>query len=197
MTDMKRMNKREAKQLPAEIRRGIADLKTLVLRAWTGGAWSALGYESWNDYSACEFEPGYIKLPRGERMKTVGALTHAGMSTRDIASSLGVSHMTVRRDRIGTNVPMPERITCTDGRRSYPATRPADKVAEAEEHATRPADKVIEAEEQCEEQGGTWADVISEETERREFIEELEVMCVEIDSRAEVLRGYGGVGIEE
>ena len=57
-------------------------------------------------------------------LKTVATLANAGMSNRAIGQSLGISRETVRQDRqsIGKNLPMPDRVTTTDGR-SYPARR--------------------------------------------------------------------------
>jgi transposase-like protein len=44
------------------------------------------------------------KLPAAERREVVAELTVAGMSTRAIASTLGVSHQTVANDREATGV---------------------------------------------------------------------------------------------
>lgn len=63
------------------------------------------------------------QLSATERAEVVAQLRKARLSTRAIAKAVGVSKDTVRRDLIGADAPMPERIETSDGR-TYPASRP-------------------------------------------------------------------------
>jgi hypothetical protein len=73
------------------------DLWQDLCRLYTGRAWDALGYGSWDDYCSAELRGG-ITLPREDRPTVVRSLRDAGLSTRAIASAVGVSDFTVRED---------------------------------------------------------------------------------------------------
>lgn len=98
----------EARTLTDNIRQTAANLWSLVLTAWDGRAWEALGYETWQDYCKIEFDADHLALPKSERTRVFNMLKKAGMSTRAIAAATNVSHTTVER---GTNVPATESET--------------------------------------------------------------------------------------
>lgn len=100
------MDRRQAADVTREISRhlnAMADAMDLVLPligdALTRRAWVALGYESPAAYVAQEFGRSLERLPVGARRGVVHELTEAGMSTRAIASVVGVDQATVVRDR--------------------------------------------------------------------------------------------------
>lgn len=67
----------------------VADLITgFEARDW----WYA-GFNSWNHYLKAD-----VRIPRPERQRLVGHLHGTGMSTRRIASVVGVNRETVMRD---------------------------------------------------------------------------------------------------
>jgi predicted transcriptional regulator len=176
------MNKREARVLTNEIQRVIADVERKIERAWTESAWDTLDYASWNDYCATEFECGYIKLPRGDRMKTVAVLSNAGMPQEDIAVSLGVNQSTVSRDlsRSGHANAYPDsRVTGTDGK-SYPAHRDVTTVAEARERNRNPL-----------------MGAAIEQAEREEAVFAFEKLCEQVSESASELASFGYVGIPD
>jgi hypothetical protein len=97
-----------------------------LAEVWSERGWLAIGYDSFQ--AMCDDRLGgmVLSLPRAERREVVGEMRQRGMSTRAIASAIGVTDMTVRRDldSTATNVAVdqPERITGLDGR-SRPAHR--------------------------------------------------------------------------
>ena len=89
----------EARELTDEIRQTLTLGHDLLIRAFTGRAWTALGYATWDAYCAGEFsEARMVRLDREQRREIVAEMREAGMSNRAIASGLGVDERTVRRD---------------------------------------------------------------------------------------------------
>lgn len=129
----------EARELTDRIRQTLTIGHDLIVAAFKGRAWVALGYATWDAYCAGEFaEARMIRLDREQRREFVATAHQAGMSTRAIASGLGVSQFPVRDDlaalRETSRYSPPERVTATDGR-SMPVhnrdttPRPADASA--------------------------------------------------------------------
>ena len=119
----------DARTLTDEIRQTLRVGHGLIIRAFKGRAWTALGYKTWDDYCAGEFnEARMVRLDRDQRREIVAEMHEAGMSTRAIANGLGVSQFPVREDiaalRGTSQYSEPERVTSTDGR-SMPARRDA------------------------------------------------------------------------
>jgi hypothetical protein len=113
----------EAQWLTNEIRHSAVRLWTCVARPYEMRAWEHMGYASWDDYVAGEFEAPRWRIPRGERGPVVALLRSAGMSTRAIASATGESQSTVQRATGQVNQSdSPDRVQGTDGR-SHPARR--------------------------------------------------------------------------
>lgn len=88
----------QARELTDSIAKTSAFLWDQVALAYEGRAWAALGYSSWDNYCAVEFDGARLRLPREERTMVVGSLSDAGLSTRAIAAALGVSKNTVTAD---------------------------------------------------------------------------------------------------
>lgn len=74
------------------------DVWELIVAAHSGRAWIALGYESWDDLCAKEFDRARLSLPREERTETVRSLRDSGLSIRAIASATGADAKTVQTD---------------------------------------------------------------------------------------------------
>ncbi|MGP4009183.1 hypothetical protein [Streptomyces sp. 4N124] len=99
-----------ARQLTDEIKTTLTAAWDLIMEAWETRAWVALGYDSWDDYCAEEFDSAQrLRLPREERAGIVTLMRAAGMSHRAIESATGVSRETVRRDLSGDTVGPPGR----------------------------------------------------------------------------------------
>ena len=71
----------------------------LIRQAIDGRAHEALGYPSIGAYAADRFGDKLTRLGVDIRRDVVKELTAAGMSTRDIAPVVGVSHVTVANDQ--------------------------------------------------------------------------------------------------
>lgn len=87
-----------AREITDRIKVGVEAVWTLVVDAYRGRAWLALGYTSWDDYTTREFGTARLRLPREERAETVQSLRDAGLSLRAIASATGHSQHTIIRD---------------------------------------------------------------------------------------------------
>jgi transposase-like protein len=121
-----------ARDLTDKIRTSIGVAWELVKEAYTSRAWAALGYESWDHYTAEEFGTNRLRLPREERREVVGSLREAGLSVRAIAAATGDSRDTVHKDLAAVRnltpdpepddepAPEPAPITGTDGKTYSP-----------------------------------------------------------------------------
>lgn len=106
----------EARDRLARVKEGVERLYVDVVALYQGRAWIALGYASWNDLCEAEFAGTRFRLPAAERAEVIGQMREAGMSTRAIASAVGVTHTTVRREvSTGTFVPV-DTVHSLDGR---------------------------------------------------------------------------------
>lgn len=108
-------------------------LVRLVQEAKDGNAHDALGYESWTAYLAETLGAEPMRLARDDRQDMVRVLSAEGMSTRAIASVVGVGIGTVSRDQrapVPSGTPEPDAphapVTGLDGK-TY--TRPEPKEA--------------------------------------------------------------------
>ncbi|GAB2906757.1 hypothetical protein GCM10027047_01220 [Rhodococcus aerolatus] len=97
----------QAREITASIRITIKGAWDLIVAAYQGRVWTALGYDSWDDYCENEFGGSRIRLPREERREVVSSLRDQGMSLRAIASATGQSEPTVRRDLAGASSDAP------------------------------------------------------------------------------------------
>jgi len=108
----------DARVLTARIRESVAGVWDLIVEAYTSRAWTSLGYDSWDDYTRTEFDGVRIALPREDRREVIGSLRDAGLSTRAIASAIGVDDKTVRNDLAGAENSAP--VIGADGKQYAP-----------------------------------------------------------------------------
>ncbi|MGI8753975.1 MAG: hypothetical protein ACR2MN_17005 [Acidimicrobiales bacterium] len=105
-----------ARQLTEDIRSAITMAWDLIQEAYTSRAWASLGYASWESYCSAEFNPGRLRLPKGERTEVVLSLRSVGMSTRGIVATTGLSKGTVGRELSGAPFGAPGVVTGADGK---------------------------------------------------------------------------------
>jgi hypothetical protein len=107
----------EAVLLTNQIQKSITLAWELIVRAYQGRAWQALGYASWDAYCRGEFGHARLALPAEERRERVMSLREHGLSTRAIAAATGVADKTVRNDldRSGADFSAPA-VTGIDGK---------------------------------------------------------------------------------
>lgn len=106
----------DARILTDRIKVGVEAIWQLIEQAYVTRAWSVLGYTSWDDYCTREFGTSRLRLPREERQEVVASMREVGLSTRAIASAIGIDAKTVRND-----------LAITGAEKSSPATPPAQK----------------------------------------------------------------------
>ena len=122
------LSEAEARAITEKIRSGLETIWLLIVEAYHKRADQALGYGSWDAYVLAEFGGCALRVPREDRPEMVRSLRSQEMSTRAIATALGVSERTVRRDLDKTtaaNAAVEEPIATVvglDGRRQ-PASR--------------------------------------------------------------------------
>lgn len=125
------LTEEEARSLTERIKETLAVAHELIISAYTGRAWEALEYVSWDTYCKSEFEGArMVRLPREQRQEIVSEMRAAGMSTRAIGSGLGVDHKTVVNDLRGGESSPPDVVTGTDGKQYTLPEEP--EVVEAE-----------------------------------------------------------------
>ena len=88
----------QARDVTDRIRTALGVTWELVIEAWTGRAWAALGYGTWDSYIAAEFGSARLRLPAEDRREVIVSLRDAGMSQRAIAAATGVGKGTIHRD---------------------------------------------------------------------------------------------------
>lgn len=76
------LNQTAARDLTDQIRTGMESIYHLIRAAYTGRAWAALGYGSWDEYVTREFGNLHLRPPLEDRHDVVLSLREAGMSTR-------------------------------------------------------------------------------------------------------------------
>jgi len=96
----------EARALTEKIKAAGDDRWDLIIEAYRGGAWEALGYPTWVTYCEREFPDAKDHRPRREwRPRIVDKLREAGMSFHDIAAAIGWEHSTLSREARGDSRP--------------------------------------------------------------------------------------------
>lgn len=110
----------EAKRRVDRVKSGVERIWDDLVVLYRERAWSVLGYQSWDALCDAEFGGTRIALPRQQRQEVVCDLRESGMSTRAIASAVGVAVGTVASDLAATvqnrTVDQPATITGLDGR---------------------------------------------------------------------------------
>jgi transposase len=116
------MSADEARTRTEKIRETAQAAYDLIIQAYKGGAWAALGYKTWDAYMVSEFsEARMVRLDPFQRQQIVAEMRSEGMSSRAIASGLGVNQATVVRDlRAGDADASPAPVIGTDGKKYKP-----------------------------------------------------------------------------
>lgn len=135
-TEDEPLTARQATELTERIRATLHTGHKLLLAAWRGRAHEAMGYagaEGWARYCSEEFaQARMLRIDAETRREIVAEMRAGGMSTRAIASGLGVSQSTAATDAAATDQNRsdgpPAMVTSLDGRRR-PASRPAPESA--------------------------------------------------------------------
>ena len=112
-TPAKRISKTRATKLVREVRKALSELAPTVVELYEGQAWIALGYADWSTLIRQEFG-GPLMLPKPERVEAVAILTESGMSNRAVGETLGVTEITVRRDRSTAPHGAVAHVRCSD-----------------------------------------------------------------------------------
>lgn len=111
----------EARERLSRVRGGVAVIRDDLVELYLRRAWLGLGYSSWDELCDRELDGARIALPLDERREVVSSMRSHGLSTRAIASAIGASEATVRRDVEATaSHDAVEAVVSLDGR-----TRPA------------------------------------------------------------------------
>jgi hypothetical protein len=131
--------KAQARRVTNQIKLDLLGLWFLIVDAYKGRAWAALGYSSWDEYCNTEFGTTRLRLPREERAEVVASLRESGLSIRAIASATGVSYGTIqaeviKSDHVDQHALAEEGLIATaappiigiDGK-TYPAQPPTPK----------------------------------------------------------------------
>lgn len=124
-----------ARQITEELRQHVTVSADLIVEAYQGRVWIAMGYATWDAYTVGEFAGSLLRLPREERNEAIQSLRSQGLSLRAIASATGVSHTEAKRtlDSGVTNVPpAPMPAAAPTVPQSTPTPEPDEEVVDAE-----------------------------------------------------------------
>jgi DNA-binding transcriptional regulator YhcF (GntR family) len=90
----------DARKLTARLRTGLENSIELFVTAYSKRIWLALGHASWQEYLDAELGDLRVSFPREDRKRMVAQMVQppSKMSTRAIASALGVDQKTVSND---------------------------------------------------------------------------------------------------
>ena len=124
----------EATGRAGKIRNGLAAFAVAldsIEVAYRERDWETLGYDDWSAYANGEFGYNRLRIPKAKRAEMVGRLSDS-MSTRGIASVLGLSQSTVTRELAGESKDSADpKVKGTDGkaytRRTQRPQAPAPK----------------------------------------------------------------------
>ena len=119
----------EAKNLTAQLRESLHESSKLYIHAWQHQVWKTLSYDSWDAYITGEFGDLRVKLTGEKRTETVIEMAQAGMPTRAIATSTGISKSSVNREiqKAQAAQKLPEKLETTglDGKVRTGRKKPA------------------------------------------------------------------------
>jgi DNA-binding Lrp family transcriptional regulator len=124
----------DARKLTARLRTGLENSIELFVTAYSKRIWLALGHASWQEYLDAELGDLRVSFPREDRKRMVAQMVQppSKMSTRAIASALGVDQKTVSNDLAELRA---------EGVISVPSTRVGvDGVEQSAEKAERTVD---------------------------------------------------------
>lgn len=113
---MATLTRESARQLTARIRDALALADDLLVRAYEGRAWEALGHTSWEAYCTAELpQLRMLRLSKVAQTEHFTALARQGLSTHATAAAYGVSQGTVRNRLKGVEG-LPDTVMSRDGR---------------------------------------------------------------------------------
>lgn len=134
------MHSTEARNLTDKIRAGLEGIYQLIIEAYQGKAWTALGYGKWDEYIRREFGNQPLRPPLEDREEVVQSLRSSGMSTRAIASATELSPRTVRRSLSSSpgafaspESTSPSTITGRDGKEYSSSKLPVSQSVKSED----------------------------------------------------------------
>ncbi|ALB02532.1 hypothetical protein [Kocuria palustris] len=130
------LNEADARELTDQIAEGLADVHSLIVQAWEGRVWEALGFETWDAWIDANFRGLQLRPPREQREEVVLSMREAGMSMRAISQATDLSYGTVNRSaRSGDPNGSPERDSNVVGLDGKSYKRPAPTAEDAAEFA--------------------------------------------------------------
>ena len=136
-----------ARELTEELKSDYGAIRSKIDTAWRGRIWTALGYDSWQEYLDIEFVDVTLRPPKELEEQVISELRAAGMSTRGIAAATDLSQPTIRRRLAESTEPNDsvDRVIGLDGR-ERPAKMP-EKTTERQSAAPeRPPLEIVDAE---------------------------------------------------
>lgn len=127
---VEQLSEEDARKLTEELREACEEIanwieraQELVVQAYAGRAWAALGYETWQAYCDAEL-PARPQLTVDERRSIVSMLRQHGLSTRAISAVTGAGYGTTQRDIRSTDPNgSVQNVQSLDGR-TRPSTQP-------------------------------------------------------------------------
>lgn len=130
------LNEADARELTDQIAEGLADVHSLIVQAWEGRVWEALGFETWDAWIDANFRGLQLRPPREQREEVALSMREAGMSMRAISQATDLSYGTVNRSaRSGDPNGSPERDSNVVGLDGKSNKRPAPTAEDAAEFA--------------------------------------------------------------
>jgi predicted DNA-binding protein YlxM (UPF0122 family) len=143
------LSAQQAREVTDKIRAGLEGVYQLIIEAYRGRVWTALGYGSWDEYVQREFGNQSLRPPLEERTEVVRSLRESGLSIRAIAAATQVSKGTVQNELTkssGVQNWTPEQLSTTeeesgqrssiigqDGKDYKSQSEPPNKIQEAHE----------------------------------------------------------------
>jgi hypothetical protein len=121
--DADRMSADDAQRLTDDIRQHLTDAWKLIIEAYDGEAWIALGYTSWAEYCIAEFGASRDAFGRADRRMMAALLRSGGLSIRAIAAVFDVDKNTVLSD-LGHCLKNSDSGAQDKKRRNRPRARP-------------------------------------------------------------------------
>lgn len=88
----------KSRELTRQIKVALEHSYTLIIAAYRGRAWLAMGYSTWDGYCQGEFGNLALQPPREERREVIMSLRDAGMSVRAIAAGTDLSKSMIARE---------------------------------------------------------------------------------------------------
>lgn len=103
------LNEADARELTDQIAEGLADVHALIMQAWEGRAWEALGFNTWDAWIDANFRGLQLRPPRERREEVVQSMRDAGMSVRAISQATDLGVGTIHRATAGVPNGTPEQ----------------------------------------------------------------------------------------